>query len=829
MVQTFSAPAQNERKIQQIDFAFNKNGVKSISPNERITLSQLIKIIQNGHTQYAHYQYSTIAAMAADLYENGILAEKERLNFAKSTFLPYLIPAGFKNIGHGQKDLIFNGCVQIDLDFHFQQGRIKAQELKKKIKALNIPSLSICATSPTKYGLKLIFKTNLIEADADLYKFAQNQIFEYLNAILNVERSAFDSVPMAQTCYLPFDLDLIFNLEPTDFEIDLTNYTPQREIKREARNLEFDSFVKTDALNAVKFLIENEVNVTDNYFDWVKILGAISFEFGTDGEDIARNLSQISAKFNEKSFTQTFNSILKSEPKRPATGSFLIELATQNGFIAPPQTLPTENKRLSDYLPTDGDLCVVSRENALKIVAKTQGKIIIICEETFKEAAKKEIQTAEVLSYAHSSIINGTGLNVFVFGSQNLTRGSHYLNSLNTIQKVAEGNKIIYFSDTEIYLPTAKRAVLIDVPKLNIEIIESEKPNATFCQLLKSDENGIYLDTEESVKKQLQNECINRSELYATDKEKTLYVLYNLQCALTPEFFAGFKQVVFVVNSEAKKQITMNIFKSDTKKFTFNFLDSVQTETFGLDTEKIFTETIKNKKLAVRKENGSWVECKNTASALEFEHLTKVLANDLTALKNHIERLNGRLNINAPAVITEVTEQINEDIKEAKKDLKAEKKKEFFEFLDDAKNENIINLSSLISFVSKIENMTRGAKIAYTRIKTLCKVNNEFVTCVGAVHSSYTNWTQTKGRFYAAKTITFSTKKAKNLQIFRDTTDGQFLNKIDLIELAKKLNLVNGSESEAWRQLKRICYFTQRRVGREKERVRLYEAIFLDS
>jgi len=829
MVQTFSAPAQNERKIQQIDFAFNRNGVKSISRNERIILSQLIKIIQNGHTQYAHYQYSAMAAMAADLYENGILAEKERLNFAKSAFLPYLIPAGFKNIGHGQKDLIFNGCVQIDLDFHFNSGAIKAQELKQKIKALNISSLSICAVSPTKYGLKLIFKTNLIEADADLYKFAQNQVFEYLSENLNIERSAFDSVPMAQTCYLPFDKDLVFSLEPTDFEIDLTDYTPPREIKREPRDLEFDSFVKSDALNAVKFLIENEVNVTDDYFDWIKVLGAISFEFGPDGENIARNLSQISAKFNEKSFTQTFNSILKSEPKRPATGSFLIELATQNGFIAPPQTLQTENKRLSDYLPTDGDLCVVSRENALKIVAQTQDKKIIICENIFTEAAKKAVPSAEVLSYSDSSIINGTGLTIFVFGSQNLTRSTHYLNSLNTIEKISEGNEIVFFSDTEIYLPTAKRAVLIDIPKLNIEIIESEKPNATFCQLLKSDENGIYLETDESIKKQLQNECISRSELYEADKEKTLYVLYDLKCALTPEFFAGFKKVVLVVNVEAKKQITMHIFKSDTKKITLNFLDSVQTETRGSDIEKIFTETIKNKKLAVRKENGVWIECKNTSAVLEFEHLTKVLASDLSALKNHIERLNGRLNINAPAVITEITEQINEDIKEAKKDLKAEKKKEFFEFLDNAKNENITDLSSLINFVSKIENMTRGAKIAFTRIKILCKVNNGFVTCLDAVYNSYTNWTQTKGRFYAAKTITFNTKKAKSLQVFRDTTDAQYLKKTDLIKLAKELNLVSGSENEAWRQLKRICYFAQKRVGREKDRTRLYEAIFLDN
>ena len=230
----------------------------------------------------------------------------------------------------------------------------------------------------------------------------------------------------------------------------------------------------------------------------------------------------------------------------------------------------------------------------------------------------------------------------------------------------------------------------------------------------------------------------------------------------------------------------------------------------------------------MKKENDIWVRCRNTAFMLENEHQIKILTSNTAELKKYVERLNNAPVIVQTAIITEKTLQIAQAIEQTKKDLAAEKKTEFYDFMETIEKLNISNMSDLSVFVSgQGENMKRGHKIAYNRIKTLCKVNDSFSMCVEAVKESYNNWVQTKGRFYAAKVIKGKGKISNALNILKDTTDGQLFEKAELIDLASKLNLITGDDKTKWKQLKRIGHITGGQKKFDGKRLVLYELHFL--
>jgi hypothetical protein len=495
-----------------------------------------------------------------------------------------------------------------------------------------------------------------------------------------------------------------------------------------------------------------------------------------------------------------------------------------------PQPQPQERK------VSNLELLIIDRKNALERLRADKSRKIVVCESSFIDTAESELRGGNVVFCNYKDISRLTldvldGSNICVFGASNLPR-KHYVNTANEIEKLSKTNHVTLFSDTPTFLNIAYQVTAIDEYTNTSKVIVSDNPQATFVEMIKKHgENEVqYLETSESINRQLQGfEVVKRAELYASDHKKPLYVLYDSNIQLLPEAFAQFENVVYVASSEKKECVSMSTFCNSMDKAADDALQFVDNEVFRAKIEKVLFETVKDKTLPIRYDNNvkKWERCPNLATMLETEHEIKVLYSDATELQKRIEKTN--ISTIENSVISEDTALISEDIKQAKKDLATEKKDEYEEFLQEVEDLNINGKSELTDFVSDKDEMTRGGKIAYNRLKTLLKVNDDFSMCFDAVRDSYTGWTQTKGRFYAAKVVKTSTKIGKSLQLFRDTTNGTQYTKTDLIDIARAtLNMVNGNDAEVWRQLKRICFLSDKRVRVEGKQSRTYEAIFLE-
>lgn len=497
-----------------------------------------------------------------------------------------------------------------------------------------------------------------------------------------------------------------------------------------------------------------------------------------------------------------------------------------------PQPTPIvfEQKELNDYQISNLDLFVVERSKALAHIATLKGEKVVICEESYINTAKNMVKGAKVITHKDTSRLSiEEGVTIYVFGSQNFAR-KYWLNATNEIEKLAKRANVVLFADTPIYLNVAHNINVIDKPTLNAQIIVSDKPSATFVETVLncSPEDVLFLDTHESVNKQLIDyQKVKRSELYAADHNKPLFVLYDTAVGLLPEAFSQFKNVVFIANNETKPCVDMSTFCAALGDKTYHALKMLDNDLFKGETEKMFFEAVKNGTLPIRRNGGTWENCPNTEGVLEYEHQVKYLVSDADALKRHVEGF-AKIHVKA-AEISETTAEIVADIKQSKIDLAAEKKAEFFEFLQAVEDNNIGSLNELKAYVANQEDMSRGAKIGYTRLKVLLKVNPNFSTCFDAVKDSYVSWTKTKGRFLASKIIKTNTKTANNLQTFRDTTEGGSYSKPELLDIARAtLPMITGSDAEAWKQLKRICHLPNKQVMKDGNRGRLYEVIFLE-
>jgi hypothetical protein len=835
---------RNSNNTQKTQFSFNYGNIQSPSRNATGDLTAIRQLIVSPRSKVKFVQ---IQNMTRSLYEGHLTktqAEKlkSEIDFLKKN-VGFYLTSGTKLNGHGATDLVFNGCIGFDYDFRFKGGDLIAKALKETLKQFSfIPLLHL---SSGGYGLKGLFLTDLKECDNELYSFAERKVFEFLASkgiTFNYDKHAY-----GKTCYFAYDENAYLNANAQPFSIDLAEYQAECEAKKVVQN-HSKSTLETDneeIEQAVQYLINNNINVANGYDEYVSFTAACINTFGTEGGDIAYQILENSESFNLSNFKKNFDYNVKSlsEPfvGGKATERTILYHARENGFKYQQTAV---SGQLDEYEFDNLDLFIVDRNTALQHIKKDTSRKIIVCEESYIETVRKELAANR---FDGKTFEGGTGVcsynelskvlkldylkftHLYVFGAENFN-GNRYIFSANQVETIAKQSQTVLFADTPTYLNIACRIITIDRHTFNSKLVYSEKPRATFVELVKkySANDVLFLDTHESINKQLKGyEKINRSELYAADHKKTLFVLYDDKVAMLPEAFSQFENVVFIAKQENKPPVSMSTYCTGNAKKTKHALGLLDNNAYSDGIERTFIEAVKNLKYAIRKNNGVWERCPNTEGVLETEHQIKLLLSNTDELQKYLNRFS--VATNHTAVISETTDTIGDDIEQTKKDLATEKKTEYFAFLDDVEKEGITSQKELNGYVMYRSKMGRGAKVAFNRLKTLSKVNDEFSTCFEAVKKSYSDWTKTKGRFFAAKTIKNKTKLGNSLRTFRDTAGDDLYTKPELIEMARAmLMMVDGTDKEVWTQLKRTCYLPSRTRRRNKKVTRFYEVAFLE-
>lgn len=828
----------------ETNFSFNHGNIQSLSTNATGDLTAIHQLMASPQSKAKYVQVQNMTRTLYEGYLSKTEAEKlkSQIDFLKKG-LGFYLPSGVKSKGHGASELVFNGCIGFDYDFRFKGGDLIAKALKETLSQFDF--ISLLHLSSGGYGLKGLFLTDLQECDNELYSFAERKLFAFLASkgiTLNYDKHAY-----GKTCYFAYDKDAYFNVNAQPFSIDLAQYQAECEAKKafQKRSKSISKADNSEVEQAVQYLIDNQINVAADYNGYLSFTAACINTFGTEGGDVAYQILENSESFNISNFKKNFDYHVKSLSV-PTTGGQATERtilfhARENGFRYQQSAV---SGQIDQYTFNNLDLFIIDRNKAIQRIKKDINCKIIVCEESFIETVEQELSANRfdgkkfdgetgVCTYSDlSKLLNLQGLkfiNTYVLGCENFNR-SRYINAANQVEKIAEQSNTVLFADTPIYLNMAKQTIIIDRYTFNSKLVFSEKPRATFVELVKkySPDEVQFLDTHESITKNLKGyQKVKRSELYAANHSKTLCVLYDKMVNMLPESFSQFENVVFVAKQENKPGVSMSTFCAANAKKTKNALGLLDNDVYIGDIERTFIEAVKKLTFAIRKNNGVWERCPNTEGVMETEHQIEILLSDTNELQKHLDRF--AVTTQQVAEISDATDTIGEAIEKAKKDLAAEKKAEFFEFLDDVENNGISSQNELKNYILKRDEMSRGAKIAYNRLKTLSKVNNEFSTYFDAVKDSYSDWTKTKGRFYAAKIIKNNTKIGNSLQVFRDTTEGALFTKSELIEMARIiLPMVDGSNSEVWRQLKRTCYVPSKAYRREEKVMRLYAVFFLE-
>lgn len=828
---------------QSASFSFSTSNILSLSVNKTGDLPTLYELISNPcpktKAKLVQVQNITRTLHEGHLSETDKLKLKTQLDYLKKD-LGFYFPSGTNEKGHLSTNLVFNGCIGFDYDFRFKGGDLVAKAVKEALKQFNF--ISLVHLSSGGYGVKGIIQTDLKECDTDLYKFAEKQIFSFL-ASKGVS-FPYDPHGYSKTCYFAYDKDAYINLENKPFHIDLEAYETQKAFQK--RSISISKADNGDEVRqAANFLIERKITVANSYDEYLTFTRACLNTFGTEGGDIAFEILENSDSFNVSTFKKNFEDNVKrlSLPSNGghATERTILFHAREHGFEFQQTAV---SRQLDDYSFSNLALFTIDRYKAVERIKEDTERKLIICESSFIETIEKELNAKRfdgktfegltgVCTYSDISKLNidiSKSVNTYIFGSHNFTNKT-YANTVNEVERLAVHTNIVLFADTPTYLNLASSITIIDVHTPNTNTILSDNPQATFVELIKKHlpTDVQFCDTHESVKKQLSDyQSVKRSELYAADHKKTLYVLFDSKVGMTPETFTQFENVVFVANSESKTAINMSTFCSALDNDVATTLRFTDTSFFNGSIEKGLFEDVTRKNIPIRHTNGKWEQCPNMTGILENEHQIKILYSDAAELQKHIDRIS--VSTHETAKISEETAEISEDIKQAKRDLAAEKKTEFHEFLENAGSEGVMSMDDLNSYVAKLgDDMTRGAKVAFNRIKLLSKLNNDFSTCFYAVKDSYNKWTQTRGRFRASKTVKTNTKTGKAIQLFRDTTEGGQYTKIELIEMARvMLPMVKGSDKDVWKQLKTYCFLMQKNVMRNGERYSIYEIAFLE-
>jgi len=209
-----------------------------------------------------------------------------------------------------------SGFVAIDVDKIENPNAVK--ELVANDKYIYASFISIRGQ-----GLCLIFRIDGTRHD-DAFESISSYLYETYQIIVDPSGRN-----LARSRFVSYDPHLIENPNALLFK----KYLPKKKPKKENRVV----FVQSDFDEIVKQLYERNVNLCEDYVDWVAIAYALISEFGENGRDYFHTLSSLSSKYNSTDTDRQYDVCIKahgengSRDKISKIGS-IYYYAKQNGI-----------------------------------------------------------------------------------------------------------------------------------------------------------------------------------------------------------------------------------------------------------------------------------------------------------------------------------------------------------------------------------------------------------------------------------------------------------------------------------------------------------------
>ncbi len=189
-----------------------------------------------------------------------------------------------------------SGYIGIDLD------DIEANPVKELLRKDNY--VFSIFTSIGGKGLCVLFK---IDGERHLDAFESIAKYLYDNYQLIVDESGKN---ISRARFVSFDPHLFLNEEALKFK----KYLPKKKPKKVNRVV----VVKTDFDDIIQQMYNRNVNICEDYLEWVSTAYAIISEFGESGRDYFHTLSSISSKYSQEDTDKQYDNCLRNNSNSKA-------------------------------------------------------------------------------------------------------------------------------------------------------------------------------------------------------------------------------------------------------------------------------------------------------------------------------------------------------------------------------------------------------------------------------------------------------------------------------------------------------------------------------
>lgn len=270
---------KNTVKTKELIFAKSTGKVfdKKPSKNIRMTLDEVAMLWSVEPTE----EYKKIGVILKEKMDGGLPYKEAKKHIEKiKNGLPYMLASGFQDYGHDNESIIFNGCLQLDIDFKFLGGDMVA---KKVLTFLGLDKhILLMATSPSGYGVKALVSTNCM--DADYFENIVQQVKTYFENLIKangIEEVQIDTLSLSQPLFIPMDVNTHYNPEATIFPIKKGLGAIK---KKGGKDISADVFKGNSEARFKTVLTQEEV---DKHFD--KIFENAKEKNGSEPTDGRRN------------------------------------------------------------------------------------------------------------------------------------------------------------------------------------------------------------------------------------------------------------------------------------------------------------------------------------------------------------------------------------------------------------------------------------------------------------------------------------------------------------------------------------------------------------
>lgn len=315
------------------------------SQNQQLTLNQLINHIKREPPQ----SLAKIRQICRDGFSNGIEPKtiKKQIKSLKNN-LDWLLLSGFCPIHHNNETLEYNGVIQIDIDFKFRDGDIKARELKNILSKRN--DIMFAAISPSGFGVKAAIHTE--NTNIKYHKKIIDAIILKLSNELKIDTKYFDSLGASQPCFVPYDADVFYNQNYEKFDSlgaiiefeqiktkrdaivknqNATARTRSKRFENSPSNLKND----TDIIEYLTSEIEkNRIDLTDTFKKWCAVAFSCA-SVGSRGLQYFHRIAQMNNSYEPNENDRLFADALKNGKSHKHLGYLINECKNANINLSP--------------------------------------------------------------------------------------------------------------------------------------------------------------------------------------------------------------------------------------------------------------------------------------------------------------------------------------------------------------------------------------------------------------------------------------------------------------------------------------------------------------